>query len=210
MKQELPFPYFIQTIDTKQGSLQIAVPVETEIRKDYEANAASKLFPYWSRLWPAAFALTQYLDKHAALIANKTVLEIGAGLGLPSLVASRYASKVICSDYMAEPLLYAKQSAEWNEIVNIDFTLLDINSFPEDIYADVVLMSDVNYEPRLFDKLTNLFNRYHEAGATVVLTTPLRLVTSEFTRMIETSFPNLSIELINDKHTDGTIALFLF
>lgn len=53
--------------------------------------------PLWGHLlWNAGRATSEYLERHAAdLVHGKTVLELGAGAGLPSLVcAMRGASKV--------------------------------------------------------------------------------------------------------------------
>ena len=52
-------------------------------------------------LWNAGRSISDYLEDHAStLIQNKTVLELGAGAGLPSLVcAIRGACQVVVSDY---------------------------------------------------------------------------------------------------------------
>lgn len=59
------------------------------------------LSPLWGHLlWNAGKATTDYLDKHRAeLVTGKTVLELGAGAGLPSLVASLSAKHVVATDY---------------------------------------------------------------------------------------------------------------
>lgn len=52
-------------------------------------------------LWNAGRTIADHLEQHStALVANKTVLELGAGAGLPSLVcALNGASTVVVSDY---------------------------------------------------------------------------------------------------------------
>ncbi|KAK0515533.1 hypothetical protein JMJ35_001567 [Cladonia borealis] len=58
--------------------------------------------PLWGHyLWNGARILSTYLQTHAAhSIHNKTVLELGAGAGLPSLVAGTLgAEKVVVTDY---------------------------------------------------------------------------------------------------------------
>ena len=57
--------------------------------------------PLWGHhLWNAGRIISHYLEKQPALIQNKTVLELGAGAGLPSLVCSILGAKqVVVSDY---------------------------------------------------------------------------------------------------------------
>eukprot|EP00903_Cladosiphon_okamuranus_P011357 g10705.t1 len=52
------------------------------------------------RLWNAALLLAEMVDKDELVVEGKSVLELGAGAGLPSLIcALRGASKVVISDY---------------------------------------------------------------------------------------------------------------
>ncbi|OAK95544.1 hypothetical protein IQ06DRAFT_60653 [Phaeosphaeriaceae sp. SRC1lsM3a] len=58
--------------------------------------------PLWGHhLWNAGRTTSTYLEEHAAaLVQNKTVLELGAGAGLPSLVcALNGAKQVVVTDY---------------------------------------------------------------------------------------------------------------
>ncbi|KAG8215840.1 hypothetical protein J3R82DRAFT_7783 [Butyriboletus roseoflavus] len=57
--------------------------------------------PLWGHyLWNAAIAFASYLDSHDELISNKSVLELGAGGGLPGIVAAQNgAMNVVLTDY---------------------------------------------------------------------------------------------------------------
>ena len=69
-------------------SLDEAIDQVCEVLTDEEQKDpfAEDLCPYFGILWPAAEALSIYLNEHPALIKNKSVLELGCGLGYPSLV----------------------------------------------------------------------------------------------------------------------------
>ena len=57
-------------------------------------------------VWPGARALSDHLDEHSELCAGKTVLELGAGCGLPSVVACKLgASLCVCTDYPADGVI---------------------------------------------------------------------------------------------------------
>jgi nicotinamide N-methyltransferase len=57
--------------------------------------------PLWGHhLWNAGRIISTYFEKNRSLVAGKTVLELGAGAGLPSLVSAILgASKVVVTDY---------------------------------------------------------------------------------------------------------------
>ncbi|GAB7353743.1 hypothetical protein MBLNU459_g4137t1 [Dothideomycetes sp. NU459] len=58
--------------------------------------------PLWGHhLWNAGRTIADYLERDSTrLLSHKTVLELGAGAGLPSLVAALHgASKVLVTDY---------------------------------------------------------------------------------------------------------------
>jgi nicotinamide N-methyltransferase len=57
--------------------------------------------PLWGHhLWNAGRLISTYLEKNPSLITSKTVLELGAGAGLPSLVCGVLgAKKVVVTDY---------------------------------------------------------------------------------------------------------------
>ncbi|KAM5530622.1 hypothetical protein V8D89_004424 [Ganoderma adspersum] len=65
--------------------------------------------PLWAHyLWNASVAFASFLDQpeHADLYRDRTILELGAGSGLPSIVAAKNgAKKVVITDYPDRPLV---------------------------------------------------------------------------------------------------------
>lgn len=49
------------------------------------------------QLWNGALLLCDYILNNQSRFLNQTILELGAGIGLCSLIVSRFASKVICT-----------------------------------------------------------------------------------------------------------------
>lgn len=137
-------------------------------------------FPFWAKLWPAALGVCTFLTRYPDYIKNKRVLELAAGLGLPSLVAARQAATVVSSDYAMDCLPYLQQSVLLNGLDNVQVRLIDWNKLPADLVVDTVILSDINYDPSVFPQLEFLFNQLLQQGITIILSTPQRLMGKPF------------------------------
>jgi predicted nicotinamide N-methyase len=174
----MSFPLELRKVYLQQKTVELFVPDPRVVREKYVQGDMP--FPYWSQVWPAAIALSEFLLAHTHFFQNKKVIELAAGLGLPSVVAAPYASEVLCSDYLPEAVEAIGQSAAHNGFKNFSTALLNWHVFPKDLAADVWLLSDINYDPEDFDVLQKLIERFLQAGATVILSTPQRLMAKEF------------------------------
>lgn len=168
----------LQEIIIAGHSLHLYVPDPAAVRTYYK-NQSSGL-AYWSQIWPAAVGLCEFIASHTALIKNKTVIELAAGLGLPSLLASQYGSTVTMSDYLPETIELMQQTIAYNGSANLQCRLLNWNNIPATIKAEVMLLSDVNYDPSVFDKVFEVITRFLAEGSTIVLSTPQRLMAKPF------------------------------
>ena len=173
------------------GSLNIElfVPDPEAVRKGYEQEKRrdpEAPFPFWAKVWPSAMAMAGYLQQHPDIIIGKNVLELAAGLGLPSIVAAHYAEKVCCSDYLEVAVDTARQNVLHNRLQNVDCRVFNWNNLPDDLSADILLMSDVNYEPEDFDQLITVCEKFLFRGATIMLTTPGRIMAKEFVSRLDT------------------------
>ena len=81
--------------------------------------------------------------KNSYIIQNKKLLELAAGLGLPSMVAGKFAHSVYCSDYIIEAVETAQATAEFNKLDNVECVQLNWENIPVELKADVLLLSDV-------------------------------------------------------------------
>jgi len=178
-----PFPLENQKFFFGGHNVHVLVPAAGPVHAAYKGGKIA--FPYWSQVWPSALALSTFLVNHTTLIEGKSVLELGAGLGLPSLLAAQYAALVFCSDY--EPLAVAliEESAKLNQLVNLQALQLDWRQLPEEMQTDVLLLSDVNYEASFFPQLYALLQRFLNAGTIIVLATPQRLAAKPLIERLE-------------------------
>ncbi len=174
----MSFPLQLKSFLVKDRTIEIFVPDASVVQQRYKEGIIP--FPYWSQVWPAAIAMSNFLLNHTELIKDKILLELAAGLGLPSITAAAFAQQVICSDYLPEPVAIMQQSVQHNHLLNVDTKVLNWHNLPADLEADVLLLSDVNYEPEEFKMQHALINSFLDKGTQIILSTPQRLVGKEF------------------------------
>src|SRR5205085_6890233 len=59
-------------------------------------------FPYGMLLWPSAVALSEWLVESRREFMGRRILELGAGAGLPGIVARWLGADVCQTDYLPE------------------------------------------------------------------------------------------------------------
>jgi predicted nicotinamide N-methyase len=148
-------------------------------------DVADERIPYWAELWPAAVGLSEYIATHAEQIRGKRILEIGCGLGLPSLVAARMGAEVVATDYLADAVLFAKKNAERNGIEKITFKTLDWRKAAGEGPYDVLMASDVAYERSQFEHLLKSFETLVTKDGLTLLSEPNRYIAKPFIENIK-------------------------
>jgi predicted nicotinamide N-methyase len=154
------------------------VPDATTLNAQHPVAGASA--PYWARIWPAGLGLAQFLAAAPEHVAGKRVLELAAGLGLPGLLAARTAAQVTLSDIDPEAVDVMRATAARNGLQNVDCMVIDWCAIPDTVKPDVVLLSDVNYDPAVFDQLFLALTALLDRGIPILLSTPQRLMAKPF------------------------------
>lgn len=158
------------------AGISMYVP-STEVVAEMQQEADNA---FWAKVWPSAQVLAAFIRDNSHLLQDKKVLEIAGGLGLPSVAAASYCREVICSDLFPGPMLFVEATARYHGLQNVSFRTIDLRNFPEDILPDIVLMSDVNYDPSVFLHLQQLFHFLLDKGVSILLATPQRIVARPF------------------------------
>jgi predicted nicotinamide N-methyase len=189
----------LRSVQIGDQTLHIYVPDAVRMQEAWERSerGQQEAFPYWSKIWPAALALCQWLKGNPSMYAGKKVLEIGAGLGLPSLFVASEADWVLCSDKESLALDYAQASANHHRYQNLVFRKINWIDAPAPIECDLLLLSDVNYEPSVFDELRLLMQTYLRQGTQIVLATPQRLAAREFVSWLEPFIHSQTVEVVD-------------
>ena len=141
---------------------------------------AEDLCPYFGVLWPAAEALAGYLAQNPDTVNGKTVLELGCGSGLPSLVASYLGGEVLATDYHPDVEEYFSRNCRHSSIdcnyqrLNWREDQMSIGTF------DVVIGSDVLYESRHPHEVARGLLKFVKPGGTILLSDPGRSYLQQF------------------------------
>ena len=194
------------------GGLQLHVPDPDQVKPIYDQLIASNpdtVFPFWARIWPSSLALTSFLQKETQWIRSKHVLEIGAGIGLPSFSISREASTLVISDYSTEAVALMEKNIEYLVLQHAKAIYLDWNHFPSDLTADTVLFSDINYDPEQFEALLTLIKQLLNKGATVIIATPERISAVAFAVKLEPYVSLSLLETVETAHQTMDIRIFV-
>jgi predicted nicotinamide N-methyase len=127
--------------------------------------------PYWAELWPAGLALARALP---ARLAGVRVVELGCGLGVPSLVAAARGATVTAMDWAGVAVELLRRNAARNGLA-LDAVQADWRAF--DGSFDLALAADVLYEERNLAPLLQLLPRL---APEVLLAEPGRLHATAF------------------------------
>ena len=135
------------TAESQEDLVDMAVALEDEIVEKQLLSAGD---PYGAVLWPAAWAVANYVLSSSS-IKEKTILELGTGTGLVSIsTALGGAKKVIATDYEPLALKLADYAAHhFHDISTMETRLLDMCNYDQALPdCDILLAADIMYEPK--------------------------------------------------------------
>jgi len=136
--------------------------------------------PYWTDLWPSAIGLAAYLLERPGMLKNKSVVEIGSGMGLSGMIASQLGAKVILTDYLKEAFEAAAILWSINGFNPPEFKVMDFRDPDPHLTADIILASDVIYEKRMHLPLIHTFRALSHKDSIILLSEPQRKYSAPF------------------------------
>ena len=141
------------------AALRVLQPEEAAELPDDGAVEWAPLAPYWAVLWRSGVALA--IEVAGLDLRGRRVVELGCGLGPPSLAAARAGAEVLATDSAPEALELVARSARANEL-EVE-TLRADWAAPEALVArapfDLVFAADVLYEQSAAAPLLELLPR---------------------------------------------------
>ena len=169
---------------------------------------AEDLCPYFGILWPAAEGLAQFIHAHPEIVKNKKVLELGSGLGFPSLVARHEGAEVLTTDYHPDVEEYFLRNCRHSSL-EVSYQRLNWRESREDIgLFDLVMGSDVLYESKHPREVVEGLTRFLRPGGKILLSDPGRAYLQNFVKTMQEC--GYKEELFAEQVSDKDIFVFLF
>ena len=169
------------------GEVEVVRPPDADALITEEAFEREEFLPYWAELWTSAVALAH--DVSLRSLRGRRTLELGCGLGLPSIAAARAGGRVLATDWSPDAIEATAANAARNG-VEVE-TLRCAWAEPEAIVArapwQLVLAADVLYERRNVEQLLALLPQLVDETGLVLLADPGRVPADFFLREAERS-----------------------
>ena len=161
--------------------VSMVMPKQADLLIDEAEFGADERLPYWADLWPAARALTREILEWDQEALPSRALELGCGLGLPSLALRWRGVPVLATDYYLEALAFVAENARRNGIEAVQCRLLDWREIPRDFpRAPLLLAADVLYESRNGAPLLAALDRLLEHAGRAIIADPGRVYLAPF------------------------------
>ena len=130
--------------------------------------------PYGVVLWPAAIALAHELIARADALPGTRLLELGAGTGLPGIVAASLGARVVQTDRQALALAVCARNARRNGATGIEHRVADWSAWDDAGRYDWIVGSDVLYAAAAHEPLRHILATSLAPGGRVLLSDPFR------------------------------------
>ena len=132
-------------------------------------------FPLWIKIWEASVVLAAHLLEHQNRLNDRTILEIGAGMGLSGLFLGARGFDVTITDYDEDALALLRLNANINGLE--DHIRVDKLDFFQPRTAeryDIICGSELIYKEEFFRPLLFLFDDLLTPQGTVYLSHDVR------------------------------------
>ncbi len=171
----------VQRVRVPGGDVFLVRPVDWEQLR-HEEGGSGRPVPYWATPWPSGAVLAGALADDPPPKGAR-VLELGCGLGLPSIVAARAGADVLATDGSEDAVAFAAHSLALNELDG-EVAQVDWAEQGDALAArgpwDLVLAADVLYLQGNVGLALDLVPRLVAPGGEIRIADPRRAGTRDF------------------------------
>ena len=180
MKSDPTGPQGRQTVMIGDVPLTIETPPDLDALLDHAAAEhpqAVDAIPYYAILWPSAIGLARYLWRIRAELAGHPMIELGCGLGLPSILLAKLGFAVTATDFHPDTGQWLNHNAalngvgiayrplDWEDLLRDTGHALDV---PPRSALPGVIGSDLLYERRHIPALIHTIGRLCASGTAII------------------------------------------
>jgi predicted nicotinamide N-methyase len=140
----------------------------------HQEGAEGRMAPYWARPWPSGLALGDAIGGRD--LAGMRVLELGCGLGVPSIVAAGLGARVVATDGSPDAVAFAAHNLAVNDAEG-EVAMADWRSADELVRGgpwDLVLAADVLYLRHNVQELLRVLPKLIDDQGEAIVADPTR------------------------------------
>jgi predicted nicotinamide N-methyase len=164
---------------------QVMLPVD--INRFINPQDIFHEFPLWAKIWPASWVLAVYLAG-MPVASTRKILEIGAGIGLVSIVAASFGHRITTTDSNPDALQFARANAIINGCPQLPIRALDWNNPQVRETVDCIVASEVTYKKDDIQPLLRVFKSCLQPAGEVILTGEIKRVSKDFYQQMASNF----------------------
>ena len=173
------FPLHLHALKDMDQALD-AICKKYEPKTPEEENRLLNLCPYFGIIWPSARGLATFMSERKNQFNKKKGIEVGCGLGLPTLLAAKIGASMMATDFHPDVKEWIEKNALLNHVtLNYqEWDWANLEQTPVEIELgkyDFVLASDVLYESRHPEELARALARLVTPKGSIYLSDPGRI-----------------------------------
>jgi predicted nicotinamide N-methyase len=177
--------------------------------QQFLSNARDQI-PFGIALWSSAIALAHEIVERASELHGGRVLELGAGTGLPGIVASSLGAHVTQTDRQEVSMSLCRANGERNRASGIDYRLADWAAWDDNTRYDWIIGADIMYSEPAQPHLRHIFETNLTPGGRLLLSDPFRSSSVRFLETLDGHGWSLSMTRwsVDDGDDDRGIGVF--
>jgi predicted nicotinamide N-methyase len=168
-----------RTVQIGGRDVELLSPANADDLISEDDYVMDERLPYWADLWPSARILAA--EVRTMRLAGQRLLELGCGMGLVAVAATMAGAEVTATDYYDDAILFASLNVAEATGRTISTRMVDWSKMPADLGKfDVVLASDVLYEPRYAALVAGAIEKTLARGGEAIVADPGRIALEQF------------------------------
>lgn len=167
------------SVDVAGQSMPVLKPRNSDDLISEAEYVRDERLPYWADVWPSSVILATRMANEVG--ENRSLLELGCGLGIVSVAAMRAGFDVLATDYYEDALRFTRANA-WRTLQREPETrMVDWRELPSDLGTfDVIVAADVLYEMAYADLVADALAVGLAPKGTAIIADPGRIAVDQF------------------------------